>query len=302
MSSSLPIYQPKQPFRTTWVAVRGLQHRVLRWGRAGGRPVWLLHGWMDCAATFQFLVDALPESMLDCELIAPDWRGFGQSQWSTGGYWFPDYLADLEALITALGGTGPQVLVGHSMGGIISCLYAGVRPERVSHCISLEGFGLADAPASDAPARYRRWLEQVQTSEPLRTLPSLDEVAQRMCKHNRRLGIGRAAWLAAELAVVDGAAVRYLGDPAHKWPNPTLYRLEEAKACWRAVTARVLWLAGNEQKILEWMKETPQKFAERQACFAHFAYQVLPECGHNLHHDAPEQLASILADFILGNG
>ena len=51
----------------------------------------LLHGWMDVSASFQFLVDALRP---DWDVHAPDWRGYGLSQWSgADSYWFPDTWA-----------------------------------------------------------------------------------------------------------------------------------------------------------------------------------------------------------------
>ena len=64
-----------------------------------GEPVVLLHGFQDCGDTWQFLVDSLPGTW---SLVAPDWRGFGGSEWAPGGYWFPDYLADLETLLDQL--------------------------------------------------------------------------------------------------------------------------------------------------------------------------------------------------------
>ena len=47
------------------------------------------------SASFQFVVDALRG---DWHVIAPDWRGCGLTAWAPGGYWFPDYYADLDAL------------------------------------------------------------------------------------------------------------------------------------------------------------------------------------------------------------
>ena len=101
--------------------------------------MWLLHGWMDVSASFQFLVDALER---DWYVIAPDWRGFGLSEWAAGGYWFLDYLGDLDVLLRLLAQDRSVNLVGHSMGGNVANLYAGVRPERVRKLALLEGFGL----------------------------------------------------------------------------------------------------------------------------------------------------------------
>jgi pimeloyl-ACP methyl ester carboxylesterase len=36
----------------------------------------------------------------DWHVIAPDWRGFGLSDYTQSDtYWFPDYLADLDAML-----------------------------------------------------------------------------------------------------------------------------------------------------------------------------------------------------------
>ena len=48
-------------------------------GRALQQPDVLLHGFLDCGATWQFLVDRLPASWT---MVAPDWRGFGDSEWA----------------------------------------------------------------------------------------------------------------------------------------------------------------------------------------------------------------------------
>src|SRR5262245_20969023 len=87
--------QPRSEHRT----LRGLRHRLLWWGEKSDTPVVLLHGWGDCSETWQFLVDCLPA---DWSLVGLDWRGFGGSEWSPQGYWFPDYFADLEALLEQL--------------------------------------------------------------------------------------------------------------------------------------------------------------------------------------------------------
>ena len=87
----------------------------------------LLHGWMDMSASFQFLVDALRG---DWSVLAPDWRGFGESAWSSG-YLFAEYLGDLEALLDRYAPGEPANLVGHSLGGNVACIYAGARPDRV---------------------------------------------------------------------------------------------------------------------------------------------------------------------------
>jgi pimeloyl-ACP methyl ester carboxylesterase len=68
-----------EPGRVPWqedVQLRGVRHRLTWWGERTSDPIVLLHGFLDCGATWQFLVDRLPASWT---LVAPDWRGFGDS-------------------------------------------------------------------------------------------------------------------------------------------------------------------------------------------------------------------------------
>ncbi|MDE1005387.1 MAG: alpha/beta hydrolase, partial [Paraburkholderia fungorum] len=67
--------------RSEFVAVRGIRLHVRRWGNPDAPMLFMLHGWMDVAASFQFVVDALGG---DWQVIAPDMRGFGLSDWPVG--------------------------------------------------------------------------------------------------------------------------------------------------------------------------------------------------------------------------
>jgi pimeloyl-ACP methyl ester carboxylesterase len=89
---------------------------------------------MDVGASFQFLVDAFAR---DWYAIAPDLRGYGRSEWQSQGYWFADYIADLEALVDAFAPGERVDLVGHSLGGNVVMMYAGARPARVRRIVSL---------------------------------------------------------------------------------------------------------------------------------------------------------------------
>ena len=148
------MYQVKRISHSEFVPIRRLDYHVRCWGqpKSGIAPLVLLHGWMDVAASFQFVVDALTE---DHFIIAPDWRGFGLTP--SGGadvFWFPDYLADLDALLDHFAGEQPVDLVGHSMGGTVVMMYGGIRPQRIRRLVNLEGFGLPATRPAQAPERY----------------------------------------------------------------------------------------------------------------------------------------------------
>ena len=220
-----------KPSQSEFVQIRGLRYHCRCWGEARAPKLFMLHGWMDVSASFQFLVDALRGSW---RVIAPDWRGFGLSEWTKrDSYWFPDYFADLDRLLDHFQPDAPATLIGHSMGGNVAAMYAGIRPERVASLVNLEGLGLIGTRAEKAPERYARWLVELTDEKPgFRDYDSFDALAERLRSNNSRLSSEKAAFLARHWgrAKPDGR-VELTSDPAHKLVNPVLYRIEEAEAC-----------------------------------------------------------------------
>ena len=284
--------------QSEFVVVRGLRCHCRVWGEANSPALFMLHGWMDVSASFQFLVDAMRGRW---RVIAPDWRGFGLSEWTKGGaYWFPDYFADLEALLDHFQPGAPATLVGHSMGGNVAAMYAGIRPERVAKLIDLEGLGLTGNSPEKAPARYARWLAELAEDKPgFRDYESFEALAERLRGNNARLSKERSLFLARHWgrAKPDGR-VELASDPAHKLVNPVLYRPEEAMACWRKVAAPVLWVEGAESKAHEFLKLSSVDLAARKQCFKLLTEHVIADAGHMLHHDQPERLAEVIEEFL----
>ena len=282
--------------------IRGLRHAIREWGDPEATPVVLLHGWMDASSSWQFLVDAMPNRF---RFIAFDWRGFGDSEWPQDGYWFADYHADLDAFLDAELGDSPVRLVGHSMGGNIACIYAGLRPTRIRKLVSLEGFGLPDTTPAKSPERLVQWLDGLKTvaTSPARLRPyaDLNAVAERLRVANTRLSAARAQFLAAEQSTQtpDGFVLKH--DPRHKSAGPILYRLAEAQAAWKRVTAPVLWVQGDQSALLQRFHGSDDSdLSARAACFANIRRETLADAGHMLQHDQPEALAALLAAFLDG--
>jgi pimeloyl-ACP methyl ester carboxylesterase len=306
-NTTVATYVARRPADSLYLPVRGLQYHVNRWGQvspAGTVPLVLMHGWMDVGASFQFLVDALAEAEGQHRCIyAPDWRGFGRtlSAPNTDTYWFPDYLADLDALLDHIAPEGQVDLLGHSMGGNVVMSYAGLRPGRIRRLINLEGFGLPETRAEQAPQRLRQWLDDLKTPAELRSYPSSAAVAARLMKNNPLLTPDKARWLATRWAA-EGADGQWhiLGDPAHKRPNPVLYRAEEVLATWRCIEAPVLWAEGDQTDLSRWwgQRYTREDFEARLAVVPRVERQLLSTCGHMLHHDQPIPLGSRVTDFL----
>lgn len=295
------VYTPRRERVLATVPVRGLSYQLHTWGSpsADQSVLVMVHGWMDHGASFQFLVDALRH---DRAVVALDWRGFGGTQApNTDSYWFPDYLADLDAVLRHLSPERPVDLLGHSMGANVAMIYAGVRPERIRRLVALEGFGMPPTTPAQAPGRYARWLDELAEPAQLRPYPDLPAVAERLRRTNPRLRPDRALWLAAHWSEQrDDGQYHLRADPAHKRVNPVLYREEEATACWRAITAPTLWVEGAQTEVLRGHPgpDARARFETRLSQVPRLQQAVLDDCGHMLHHDQPEALAAHVDSFL----
>ena len=306
-------YVVRRASRSRFIDVRGLRYHVLEWGDASmvspqRPPLVMLHGWMDVAASFQFVVDALPT---DRHVIAFDWRGFGRSDPSgADSYWIPDYVGDLDCALDRLcfdtAPDRPIDLLGHSLGGNVVMLYAGLRPERIRRLVNLEGFGMPVTKPAQAPRRFVQWLEELKAPAELGTYESQAAVAGRLRKTNPLLPMDRAAWLAQhwsrQQVNADGSAGRFeiLGDAAHKRGSPLLYQRDEVLECWKLITAPLMWVEGDQSDPGKWWgtRYTKAEFHERLSVVGTVEKHLLSPAGHMLHHDQPEDLARRLEAFL----
>ena len=304
------MYQAQRTARSDTVRIRTLNYHVRTWGtpQPGTPPLVLLHGWMDVGASWQFVVDAFSQAFATGRhIIAPDWRGFGGSRLPspTDSYPFVDYLADLDQLLDHYAGAQPVDLVGHSMGGNVAMMYAGIRPARIRRLVNLEGFGMAPTRAAQAPGRYAQWMDEIRQFErgdmDLKPYDSADGVALRLMKTNPRLPGDKASWLARHWAREDAQGLWHIqGDAAHKIVNPQLYRVDEALALYEAITAPVLSVHASEDSLGRWWKGryTLQDYLQRLTHVADSRSAQVQDAGHMLHHDQPQAVAALIEDFL----
>jgi pimeloyl-ACP methyl ester carboxylesterase len=241
----------------------------------------------------------------DWQVIAPDLRGFGLSDWPVaaaggGSYWYHDYLADLEAVIDHYTPTGEVNLVGHSLGANVVMSYAGVRPQRVRRVVDLEGFGLKESRPDQAPKRAADWLDELRAPPQLKRYASLEAVAARLIKNNPRLEPQRAAWLAEHWSRrADDGQYDLLADSAHKIGGPLLFRLEEIEALWSQVSAKVLHVEAVNSLTLQFFagNKSIEAFKTRFQAFKDWREKLIEDAGHMVHHDQPEQIAALIEAF-----
>jgi pimeloyl-ACP methyl ester carboxylesterase len=173
-----------------------------------------------------------------------------------------------------------------------------VRPERFSRIASLEGFGLPATGPDDAPQHYADWLDEVKGETRFRDYADFAELAARLQKDNVRLTPERADFMASHLGQLrsDGR-VGLAIDPPQRWRSPFRYRLDEAMACWRAITAPILWVAARDSFVMKRFDGHEEEYARRKACFRDLREVVLSDCGHNMHHEYPGKVAALIDEF-----
>jgi pimeloyl-ACP methyl ester carboxylesterase len=94
----------------------------LEWNPDGSRTVILLHGNSANAWWWQWVAAELPS---DLRLLALDLRGHGDSEWVTPAAYKPhDYAGDLANFIREEVGGERPIIVGHSMGGVVTLAFA----------------------------------------------------------------------------------------------------------------------------------------------------------------------------------
>ena len=285
--------------------VRTHDYHVRVWGRpqAGVAPRVLVHGWMDVSASYQFMVDAMRD---DVWTIAPDWRGYGRTTGpATDNYWMADYLADLDCLLDHYAADQPVDLIGHSMGGNVAMLYAGVRPERIRRLVNLEGFGLAATAPEQAAERYVRWIKELKAlhrgESDLTDYADAAGVARRLMRNNPRLGQDKADWLATHWAEQQpNGRWKILGDPAHKIISANLYQVPETLALFERITAPTLVIEASDDSLTKWWggKYTLAEFHARLQSLPNVRIERVEDAGHMLHHDQPQVLAELVEGFL----
>ncbi|NND82851.1 MAG: alpha/beta hydrolase [Gammaproteobacteria bacterium] len=277
--------------------VRGLQYHIQEWGDPSKPLLVLLHGWMDCGATYKYVAPDLVENFF---LVAPDLRGFGETEHVPGGYYFPDYFADLEVILNHYSPNAPVNLVGHSMGGNIALMYAGIRPERIARVMSLESLGLMPTEPKDAVEKYRRWLREIVSAEPAKVYPHAGFLMQSIHKGNPSLPDAVIEEL-AELwgrPVGDDGAWMLKHDHAHRYANPVRYMHEDVEEIWQQISARVgLVMAEHSMQYRGYTEAGRLSRARELLRISDDDYYLIENCNHMLHLEQPAQTAAAIKQF-----
>ena len=249
-----------------------------------------LHGWLDNALSFQ----PIAEYLCDYYILALDMTGHGLSTHRSHGahYHLIDFAYDLHELVESQGWQS-FILMGHSMGGIISTIYSSCFPEHVSQLISIESFGPMTKDSHSSPTQLRD------------SIVSRLKAQQSEAKHPS--SIERTVQARAKVGDIKLESARLLITRNIREENEQLYfttdrrlrtfsslRMTEsqAEAFMRGIKCPTLLITGSQG--YESMRVTVQK---RLGWVENL---IFSECEghHHLHMDNPQPVAEKIVTFL----
>lgn len=262
-----------------------------------GPPVVLLHGHPRTHATWHRVAPLLAERHT---VICPDLRGYGGS---TAPQDAPDHstyakramAADVVALLDALGHARAAV-IGHDRGCYVAMRTALDHPDRVDRLGVLDGVPIGEALArADVrfAARWWHWFFLGQLDKPAERVINADPDAWYGGSPER---MGAQAYADYRRAIHDPATVHAMCEDYRAGLGPDRAADEADRAAGRRIGCPVLFAWSERDDLVE-LYGDPAAIWRRWADDLRVASV---DSGHHMAEEAPEQLATLLADFLAG--
>lgn len=254
------------------LTANGIELNVEQHG-TGTPAMVFLHYWGGSSRTWTHVTDALAA---DVRTVAIDQRGWGKSAAPATGYTLADMADDAQAVIARLD-LERYILVGHSMGGKVAQLVASRRPP------GLVGLALvAPAPPTPLglPENHRRAMTHAYGTRESVVATVADVLAP---------GGLDAADL--ETVVADSMAGARVARDA--WPLASSQ--EDITAAVASIDVPIVVLSGEHDRV-----DPPDILRRRLLPHLDKARLiVLPNVGHLLPLEAPQDVARLLRSFAL---
>jgi len=208
-------------------------------------PVLMVHGWLDNALSFARLAPAFEGTR---QIYSLDMAGHGHSGHRPPGqgYLLMDYVADLAELVETHFGQSPgrQVdLVGHSLGGIVSMLYAAAFPERVRRLVMIDSLGPISRKPGEVIGQMRKAINKRMTgsAKPV-VYPDIDSAARAREGGMIPLSPEAARMLVARSMKPSGEGFVWRADARLRHPSMIMMDEAQVMACLKKVVTPTRFL------------------------------------------------------------
>lgn len=275
------------------IRANGAAFHVARTGR--GRPLLLLHGWPEFWLTWKPVMARLADRYT---LIAPDLRGFGDSDKPHGPYGPDQHTDDILALLDALG-IDQAGVVGHDVGGAVMQPLARKAPERIAGLMLFDFVYPGIGARMAAPDRLNHiWYQSFHQME---MAPALVGATRESCR--TYIGHFLRNWSHRKAAFDD--VIEDFADNFFKPGN-----LAGGFAHYRASHAgRVKMMQGEAPALppitvptcIRWAEHDPlfpYSWTDRLGeTFSNLDLAMFPDVGHFPHREDPDRAAAEIAGF-----
>jgi 3-oxoadipate enol-lactonase len=262
------------PLPVSWTDLGRVSLRHVHLGRGRGLPLVLLH---EMGGTLETWDRALPLLAEGHEVLAYDWRGFGQSEKIAGTVTVADHVADLAALLEALRIEGPVLIAGVAVGAAIACGFAAADPDRTAGLVLI-------SPALEVPAADR--------AGRLASIAEFETGGMRAAVEASLAGGYPERFRAATSGRFEAFRARWLAnDPESFAANYRMLLDLRIDPILARIRCPVRLVAGEFDPV-----RTPAHVATVAARIAG-ASQVTVPGGHHMPHQIPEILAETILDF-----
>ena len=275
-----------------------LRLHYVDWGHENAPALLLIHGNRDHCRNWDWAAEALRDRY---HVIAPDLRGHGDSQWTLGGgYSYADYVYDIAQLVKQIK-ANPVAIMGHSLGAVVSWLYAGLYPELVNKLVVVEGILpplLHDSRYSlghDTHEQLRHWVENLRgiSGRMPRRYATLEDAFRRMQSENPHLSEEQARHL-----TIHGSNQNEDGTYSWKFDNYVRAHLpigldsDELWSLFERIECPILWIYGKES----WLPNPD--LDGRVHASKNVRMHGIANAGHWCHHDRFDEFIATVRNFL----
>ncbi|MBI2960966.1 MAG: alpha/beta hydrolase, partial [Betaproteobacteria bacterium] len=256
----------------------------LDWGGEGRHPVVLVHGIRLHAHVWNHFSRRFRDRF---HIVALDQRGHGESGWGAAdAYHIEDFYGDLRAVVEARG-LARFTLIGHSLGGMVSMLYAYRHQEQLQRLV------LVDVTAGRPAGPPGTDLSRITETPPPRDFDSVQSATDYM---------GRTMVSAPRYMVEESVrhGIRRGGDGRYTWKyDPVLFRRRRPPnagmdfwAMAGSIPTPTLLQYGSHSRVV-----TPELAARMGQTMPNCVVERIEGAGHALFTDQPEAFAASVERF-----